>query len=327
MSNKQDKQLKITNQNKDVLFKKLFDLFPYILLSIFKFGFGSNSKYVQVPSELATIESYQGLPDKVFLVDDCKILAIEFDSSGKQTDITRYMLYAANLSAKYTLISQSKVFYPVYFYVIYPANVKIPPCDYTTEGNLLFSFVPISIGDIIDGNEILAKMIQNLASDPNYIPSDEDSIKLVLAVFGKVKGKRKTFYRKVGRLAGSLYSNKPDQKDKLAVLAGALIKFFSITELGSLLGLGDSSMAEILDLLSEGKYSLYKKSYDESEAAIKAAERKAAEFKAMFTEFAKENAEFKAMFTEIAKENAELKAEVAELKAAKESTELKGRDS
>jgi hypothetical protein len=51
----------------------------------------------------------------------------------------------------------------------------------------LFSVVPLSIGYLIDGDEILAKMSQNLASDPNYIPSDEDSIKLALAVFGQVK--------------------------------------------------------------------------------------------------------------------------------------------
>jgi hypothetical protein len=332
MSNDQDKAINVHTQNKDIIFKTLTDIFPYILLMLLKISFGPNTKFVQVPSELASVESYHGLPDKVFLADDCKIVVLEFDSSGDPTNLTRYMSYAARLSAKYTSMSQGKVFHPVYFYVIYPANVNIPPCDYTTEGNLLFSVKPVSIGKLFnddDSDEFLATMSQKLASDPNYIPSDEDFIHLVLSIFGRAKKNRKTFFRKVANLSNSLFY-KPGQEIQLGVIAGALIKFFKANELSSLLGLGGSEMEELINLLSEGKFSFFKSKYVELNAAKDAAELKVAELEVKAAKEAKvrEAAERKAAKEANHRKAAELKvaeleAKVAELEGMKKEAELK----
>jgi hypothetical protein len=249
-----DKYLSIHNNDKDISFKFITDHFFLELFSIFNIYFDKYSTLEQIPSEVATINTFQGLPDKVFLLNDKFIVILEFDSSGKKTDLSRFMLYAAQLSAKYSNLSGNKVFYPVKFFVAYPATVTVPPSVYTSEGDLLFSFTPILLGESLDSDAILAKESQNFAADPNYIPSQKDSILLTLSPLGGVKGDHEAFCRKVASLAGKLF-NKPFQDKFLGLSASFLNKYLKLSELSSLLGLDGSEMQELADLFSNGRYS------------------------------------------------------------------------
>jgi hypothetical protein len=98
--------LDIHSQEKDTTLKEIADIYPFSLLNILNLFPDKNTTYTQTASELATIQSYRGLPDKVFLSNDNKILVLEFDSSGKTTDLRRYLLYAAHLSAKFSTLSR-----------------------------------------------------------------------------------------------------------------------------------------------------------------------------------------------------------------------------
>jgi hypothetical protein len=176
----------------------------------------------------------------------------------------------------------------------------------------LFSIETISLGAIIDSDEILAKVSQNLASNPNYLPRHKDLIKFLLSPLGRVIGDRETFCRKVARLAGFMF-NKPGLDKNLGLSTALLIKFLDKNEIVSLTGLDVKQMNELYEFLSNGERSINIAKINDLMAANEAAELKTAKLEA-----AKKAAELEA-----AKKAAEHRAKVAELKAAKEAAELK----
>jgi hypothetical protein len=166
-------------QNKDLVLKDLADNHSNIFFKILNIG-DNNFSFIQTPSEIATIESFHNLPDKLYLLNNNVILDLEFDSSGKSKDLTRYMLYSALISYKFTVKSKYTIFYPVRTVIVYPGNVKLPPNIYTKTGSLLYSVEQISLNDVINGDEFLDQINREFAVNPNLVLSEEDVVKLTV---------------------------------------------------------------------------------------------------------------------------------------------------
>jgi hypothetical protein len=143
------------------------------------------------------------------------------------------MLYAAALSAKFTEIDKKA--HSVITYVLYPANVKPPSNIYLGDGSLRFSVIQILLGDLINGDEMLAKVSHEFAENPDLVLTEENLLKFVLAPLGKVKGDSKEFSRQIITLAKSLFPW-PDQKKSLTLVIFAASSFLDNKELTAIVG-------------------------------------------------------------------------------------------
>jgi hypothetical protein len=169
-------KVKISYHAKDIVCKQLCDDYTEIFFDILNIN-SMNKDLISVSSEIAEIQSFKFQLDKVFIADRKIIIHIEFDSSGKSNNLTRYMIYAAHLSYKFSNLPGKNIYgdqatkkkiYPVRTIVIYPANVTIPSCVYTVEGSLLYTIEQISLADLINGVEILAELKKKKDLDPSF---------------------------------------------------------------------------------------------------------------------------------------------------------------
>jgi hypothetical protein len=102
-SNSKQNDNETTYNIMDISLKFTVDNLNKVLFPLLNINNANNA--IQLPSEIAKIEIFNKLPDKVFLIgegDDRYILNLEFDSSGKRIALARYLAYAFLLTLKYS---------------------------------------------------------------------------------------------------------------------------------------------------------------------------------------------------------------------------------
>jgi hypothetical protein len=243
------------------------------LFDILKIGVKKGSA-AQIPADIAKIESFYDMPDRLYLLENNVLLDIEFDSSNKPEDITRYMFYAALISSKYSAMSGHKIYYPVRTVVVYPGNVKLPTSIYTNTGSLRFTVEQISLNDVIDGEAFIADLKKRLDGDPKLVLPEDEVVKLVLASLGKVTGNRKEFAKNTVSLAQSLFKEDEQQRD-LALVVASTHALLGRGTLSDLLG-GGKKMNELANYLSGGDYMKVKAENDKIRSEREAEKTKVA---------------------------------------------------
>jgi hypothetical protein len=325
----------IHHGNKNTKLKNLFETYRDAAFHILPILDNKNIKVKQLSSEIDT-DIFDGLfaeifdeidigsPDLVYMLgggDNRVILNIEFDAADQPDALTRFMLYAANLSLRETVKYGEKFNFPVRTIVIYPAGVKKPTNVFTSTGSLKFFVEQIFLENYIDGDAILAEIEQMFAKDPKLVLSAELVVKFVLAPFGRILGDKKLFCRRVMALAMSLFTGL-EQLNDLALVTVSSSSILPKAELADFFKRRADMSVELANLLTDGEFFAArntavaeKKRADSLEAALKAEKAKAAAERAKAAaEKAKAAAAIKA---EKAKTAAAIKAEKANAAAEK----------
>ncbi|MDR2142609.1 MAG: hypothetical protein LBR11_12655, partial [Deltaproteobacteria bacterium] len=172
--------LKISRQSKDIFLKTLVDNFSNLLVSTLEIHKAQNISVL--PNELPIIEVSKAIMDRVLLIDNKNILNIEFDTSGLEENLVRYMFYAAVISQAY--YKKYNTYQAVYTAVIYPGFVKLPTNIYTTEGSLLFTVKQIYVPDYINPNEIYNETIHLIQSGENLSLHKQNLLNFLLSPYG-----------------------------------------------------------------------------------------------------------------------------------------------
>jgi hypothetical protein len=308
---KDDNIIDIHRQNKDIVFKKLSNQHNksfFKLLNIFDV---ENTVIESKENEIADIKSFHKVPDTVFLLNNNVILDLEFESSPHKSDLARYMVYASLLSDKFTSNCNYNIIFPVKTVVIYPDNVIMPQKDYIKTESLLFSIIQISLGNLIDSDAMLPEMkemLQKRKSDNNFVPTDEELTKIILAPMGRVSGDREQYCREFASVAGSLLE-KTGQKKALSLTVGSLLPYLKRDLIRSLMGLKEKMYKDLLDYCFNGEYSaaIADKKAAEKETAIARAEKEEAVARAE-KEAAVARAKIEAVVARAEKEMADVRA-------------------
>jgi hypothetical protein len=218
-----DPEIGVSRLIKDILFKYFCNNFPEetgIILQRPEAELGRSA-----PNDLGMILSFGFRVDWVKVLPNKTIVNYEFDSSGKFSDISRYMVYAALLSHMWYLKDGTP--HPVRTVVFYPAGVTPPNPVYTATESLLYSVIPVSLEDVVDGDALFAEIKAEIEASRNPFESrGGNMVKLPLATLGRVAGDRKEFCRD----CMSLF--KPVAYDSNAQEALAFVGSISVPVLG-----------------------------------------------------------------------------------------------
>jgi hypothetical protein len=257
--------IEISSENKDFLNKYLADHYQDDFNEVFQIFPNSDSAY-RLPGEPTVDPAHLLRPDRVYCVtcDDGRkiIVNIEFESRNDSNDLIKYIRYALHLSIYY---GQKHPFIPipVRIVVIYPDTVSKPSSIYLDDECLRFKIIQISVGDYINGDQLLAEYLELVkSSQGGQIPSLSGKIvvKLSLAIFGRVSGDRKVFCQKMIALGKQLAKN-PDNRIIFILIIISSFKFLSLAELNKLTA--GENMEPILAALYSGKYSDIREYFEE----------------------------------------------------------------
>lgn len=243
---------KKTKNIEDAIMKSIMDVFKEDALKFF----GIKSKIIaSARTELKNLQITTAFMDYTFLLDDNSFIHLEFQTTDKKDDLSRFLAYDAALHYK-----EDK---PVNTIVVYSSNVKKAVTSINI-GSIKYSVKAFYMNSI-DGDkklEYLSNKIHN-----NEILTKQDILALVFLPIMK-SAKDKT-YRIVNAITLSKeIQNKENQNNSLALLYAFAEKFvssenmnqikevFQMTELGKLLkqeGLKEGLKEGLAKGLKQGK--------------------------------------------------------------------------
>jgi hypothetical protein len=204
-----NKNITINRQNNDLVLKRSTDkLWKTILM--FLGVVDENEIIEEKDNDIALAKSFNTPVGRVFQVNDDVLLNLEFETSPHEGDFPRYLMASACLSYDYASKFDFEKAFSVRMVVAYPYKVKIPSNLCLDRGSLLFSVNTVSLGDLVDSDKFLLEMKEMLGkseSNPNFVLSEEDVMKIILAPMGRIKGSRRRFFQEFEPLKSSLLKN------------------------------------------------------------------------------------------------------------------------
>jgi hypothetical protein len=167
----------VPHNNQDILLKYMTDRHVEQALDFF----GIDAK--DLVSIEATITAVESLPDRIYRRKDGSFLILEFDSTGKKESVKSFYKKAMLQFIKtYDITGE---FHPVTVVVVYSGGFSIPsPENVFGCSCKLFSIQQISLAEVINADAFLASLKETAASGQNPFDSEENVLKLALAILG-----------------------------------------------------------------------------------------------------------------------------------------------
>jgi hypothetical protein len=263
--------------------------------------------------------------DRAFECPDGSVLDFEFDSTGSEADLIRYVEYAFLLFLNNHRLNARLA--PVSVIVIYPAGIPVPPLADIFTGNKLFAIQQKSLDRLINGDELLTELQEMAASGARPFQDKENVVKLPLAVLGQRRENRLSYYREGLKVLKAVYNADPGAERALVLMSLAASQTIGIVELNQILEEFDMDrLTELADAFSRGHYSAQMAEISDLKAKLEKLELERA-LEKLELEKALEKAERALAKSELEKselvqakliaENDELRAKIAALSAEK----------
>lgn len=196
--------MEIAYQNNDIILKYMSEAFKDTALSFY--GLNTAKIKAVIPTELPVLEVSEEAMDFVFLLEDNSFLHLEFQTTNKNEDLIRFLLYDARLYKKDKKHINTAV---IYSGDIEKAldNIKIGSIEYLVSNIYMKSF---------DGDEIFVDLYNKINRKEKL--TEENKLNLIFLPLMKSKTDKNEMAIKVVELASKI----DDDKEKMLYI-GAIV--------------------------------------------------------------------------------------------------------
>ena len=202
----------IAYQNKDVLLKVLSQ--HYENKSFEALGLKLPKIKKVLPTNLPKITATELRADNIFLLEDERILIVDYESAVKQENFIKYMEYILAVLKMY--FNSEKKVYNIIVAVIYTGDIKRAPNRFNMD-SLQINIMQVFLSKF-DTNELYADLKRKVES--GKVLSDEDIMKfIVLPLTEPITSKKQSLIEKSVELAKSV----PDEQQQIFIIAGILV--------------------------------------------------------------------------------------------------------
>ena len=202
----------IAYQNKDVLFKVLSQ--NYENKSFEALGLNLPRIKKVLPTNLPKITATELRADNVFLLEDDRILILDYESSVKQENFIKYVEYILAVLKKY--FNTEKKVYNIIVAVIYTGDIKEAPNQLNLDC-LQLSIMQVFLSNF-DTDEMYSDLRRKI--EAGEILSDEDIMKfIILPLTEPDADKKQGLIEKTVELA----KNVSDEQQQIFIIAGILV--------------------------------------------------------------------------------------------------------
>jgi len=202
----------ITYQNKDVLLKVLSQ--NYENKSFEALGLKLPKIKKVLPTNLPKITATELRADNIFLLEDDRILIVDYESTVKQENFIKYVEYILAVLKMY--FGSEKKVYNIIVAVIYTGDIKEAP-NHLSLDSLQINIMQVFLSNF-NTDELYAELRRKVENGD--ILSDEDIMKfIVLPLTEPVTDKKQELIEKTVELAKEV----SDEQQQIFIIAGILV--------------------------------------------------------------------------------------------------------
>ena len=202
----------ITYHNKDVLLKVLSQHYENKSFEVFGLNLPKIKKVL--PTNLPKITATELRADNIFLLEDDRILIVDYESAVKQENFIKYMEYILAVLKMY--FNSEKKVYNIIVAVIYTGDVKEAP-DHFNLDSLQLNIMQVFLSNF-DTDELYMDLKRKVEAGEAL--SDEDIMKfIILPLTEPDAGKKQELIEKTVELAKGV----SDEKQQIFIIAGILV--------------------------------------------------------------------------------------------------------
>ena len=202
----------ITYHNKDVLFKVLSQ--NYENKSFEALGLKLPKIKRVLPTNLPKITATELRADNIFLLEDDRILIVDYESTVKQENFIKYVEYILAVLKMY--FGSEKKVYNIIVAVIYTGDIKEAP-NHLSLDSLQINIMQVFLSNF-NTDELYAELRRKVENGD--ILSDEDIMKfIVLPLTEPVTDKKQELIEKTVELAKEV----SDEQQQIFIIAGILV--------------------------------------------------------------------------------------------------------
>jgi len=233
----------IAYQNKDVLFKVLSQNYENKSFEVFGLDLPKIKKVL--PTNLPDVTAKELRADNIFLLEDDRILIVDYESAVKPENFIKYLGYIYAILKMY--FKSENTVYNIDILVIYTGDVEEAP-DCLTINSLRLNITQIFLSKF-DTDEIYTDLKRKVEAKEKL--TDEDVMRfIILPLTEKAAERKQALIEKTISLAKEI----TDEKQQVFVVAGVLVaadKF--IDKNYSIMVKGWISMTKVARLFEEEK--------------------------------------------------------------------------
>jgi len=202
----------IVYQNKDVLLKVLSQ--NYKNKSFEALGLDLPKIKKVLPTNLPKITATELRADNIFLLEDDRILIVDYESAVKQENFIKYMEYILAVLKMY--FNSEKKVYNIIVAVIYTGDIKEAP-NHLVLDSLQLNIMQVFLSNF-DTDELYADLKRKV--ETGEILSDEDVMRfIVLPLTESVADKKQELIEKTIELAKGV----TNEQQQIFIIAGILV--------------------------------------------------------------------------------------------------------
>ena len=203
----------IAYQNKDITSKLMAETLKG--KSLAAFGLPELKIVDILPTNLPVIESNELRLDNLFLLSDCSLAIIDYESSFSRENFVKYLNYIARVIRRFAVRRELKDLKQLKMVVIYTADVERAEERYDLGGLILIVESAYLIH--LDGSQIYDRLKHKI--DAGEKLAEEELMELMILPL-TVKGKKRK--QETIEKAVTLGKRLPDREGQLKVIAGIL---------------------------------------------------------------------------------------------------------
>jgi hypothetical protein len=202
----------ITYQNKDVLLKVLSQ--NYINKSFEALGLKLPKIKKVLPTNLPKITATELRADNIFILEDDRILIVDYESAVKQENFIKYMEYIVAVLKMY--FNSEKKVYNIIVAVIYTGDIKEAP-NHLNLDSLQLNIMQVFLSNF-DTDTLYTDLKRKV--EAGEVLSDEDIMRfIVLPLTEPVADKKQNLIEKTVELAKGV----SDEQHQIFIIAGILV--------------------------------------------------------------------------------------------------------
>jgi hypothetical protein len=202
----------IAYQNKDVLFKVLSQHYENKSFEVFGVNLPKIKKVL--PTNLPDVSAKELRPDNIFLLEDGRILIVDYESKVRAENFIKYLEYIPVVLKEY--FNLEKKVYNVVMLVIYTGDIDDAPDSFVTD-SLKLNIMQVFLSRF-DTDALYSDLKRKIENKEKL--TDEDVMRfIILPLTEKTAKKKQALIENTIGLAQEL----TDEKQQLFIIAGILV--------------------------------------------------------------------------------------------------------